>query len=156
MFYTFSDVQDAPISPKQFKFLLDSSEWHDLESGKTPANKAFKALTERFSLAGGAIEKTLSLASATLKVNEDFVAAIRRLKDDSGGRLRVFAASNISEDRYDILRSNLQGWDIFDGIFISANLGARKPDRAFYDRVLEGAGLTAESAVLLITVQKML
>ena len=61
----------------------------------------------------------------------------------------MFAASNISEDRYDILRSNLQGWDIFDGIFISANLGARKPDRAFYDRVLEGAGLTAESAVFI-------
>ncbi|KIM94467.1 hypothetical protein OIDMADRAFT_45810 [Oidiodendron maius Zn] len=149
VFYTFSDVPDAPIPSKQFKFLLDSSEWHDLESGKMSENEAFKAITERLSLAEGDIEGTLRLVSATLKLNDGLVAAIRQLKDDSDGRLRVFAASNISQDRYNVLRSNLQGWDIFDGIFISASLGVRKPERAFYDRLLEAASLTAESTVFI-------
>ena len=149
VFCTFSAIPDAPIPPTHFKFLLNSSEWHSLESGKAPACEVYKALKERFALAEGALEETIRLASSSLAVNEDLVAAIKRLKQDSDGRLRVFAASNMSHDSYDIVRAKLRGWEVFDDVFTSANLGARKPEHAFFDRVLKAAGLTAESTVFI-------
>lgn len=147
VFCTFSNVPDAPIPPQQFRFLLDSSEWHDFESGKAPPAQVYKALTERFALADGALEETLHLVSSTLAVNEDLLAAIKQLKKDSNGQLRVFAASNISQESYNTLRLKLQGWEVFDDIFISANVGIRKPERTFYNRVLAAAGIAAESTV---------
>ncbi|KAJ5019550.1 hypothetical protein K4K57_012691 [Colletotrichum sp. SAR 10_99] len=53
----------------------------------------------------------------------------------------------MSKASYDIVRAKLGGWDIFDGVFTSASLGVRKPEREFFDRVLEAAGVDAQSAV---------
>lgn len=147
VFCNFSAAPDAPIPPKQFKYILESSEWHSLESGKAVASEVYKALTERFDLAEGALQETVRLASSTLTLNDDFVAAIRKLKQDTHGRLRVVAATNMSNDSYDIVRAKIGGWDIFDDVFTSASLGVRKPERAFFDRVLQAAGLDAESTV---------
>ncbi|KAI8188507.1 hypothetical protein K4K48_003801 [Colletotrichum sp. SAR 10_66] len=145
----FSAPLAAPIPPKQFKYILESAEWHTLESGKGTASEVYKSLTERFGLNEGALEETVRQASLTLTLNDDFVVAIRKLKADSNTKLRVFAATNMSNDSYDTVRAKLGGWDIFDDVFTSARLGVRKPERDFYNRVLEFAGVAADSAVFI-------
>lgn len=54
----------------------------------------------------------------------------------------------MSHDSYTLVRARVHdGWDVFDDVFTSARLGVRKPERAFYDRVLAAAGLAAEATV---------
>lgn len=158
VFCNFSAHPDAPVPPKQLKYILESPEWQTLESGQAAASEVYKALTERFALAEGALEETVRLASSTLVLNDDLVAAVRKLKQDhaaaaaagggGGPPLRVVAATNMSHDSYALVRAQIHsGWDIFDDVFTSARLGVRKPERAFYDRVLAAAGLAAEATV---------
>lgn len=147
VFCNFSAVPDAPIPTKVFKRVLESSEWHSLEAGKATESEVFSALTERFALAEGALQQTIHLVSLTLTPNEDFVAAVRNLKKDSGGQLRVIAATNMSTESYDIVRSKIGGWDIFDDVYTSASLGVRKPEQEVFDRALKAAGLDAKSTM---------
>ncbi|KAK7458292.1 hypothetical protein Landi51_01115 [Colletotrichum acutatum] len=147
VFCNFSAVPDAPIPTKVFKRVLESSEWHSLEAGKSTESEVFAALKERFALAEGALQQTIHAVSSTLTLNEDFVAAIRNLKQDSGGQLRVIAATNMSTESYDIVRSKVGSWDIFDDVYTSASLGVRKPEQDFFDRALKAAGLDAKSTV---------
>ncbi|KAF0319339.1 hypothetical protein GQ607_013444 [Colletotrichum asianum] len=147
VFCNFSVTPDAPIKPKEFKYILESPEWHTLELGKGTPSEVYKVLAERFAVTEDALQETVRQVSSTLTLNDDFVAAIRRLRLDSGGHLRVFAATNMSKASYDIVRAKLGGWDIFDDVFTSASLGVRKPEREFFDRVLEAAGVDAQSAV---------
>ncbi|KAL2884401.1 hypothetical protein SGCOL_000346 [Colletotrichum sp. CLE4] len=53
----------------------------------------------------------------------------------------------MSSESYDMVRSKIGGWDIFDNVYTSASLGVRKPEQAFFDRVLKAAGLDAHSTV---------
>ncbi|KAJ0301589.1 hypothetical protein COL516b_007560 [Colletotrichum fioriniae] len=147
VFCNFSAVPDAPIPTKVFKRVLESSEWHSLEAGKATQSEVFRALTERFALAEGALQHTIQLASSTLTLNEDFVAVVRNLKKNSDGQLRVIAATNMSTESYDIVRSKVGGWDIFDDVYTSASLGVRKPEQGFFDQALKAAGLDAKSTV---------
>ncbi|KAK1633506.1 Haloacid dehalogenase-like hydrolase-domain-containing protein, partial [Colletotrichum phormii] len=135
------------IPPKTFKRVLESSEWHNLESGKATVSDVYPALTKRFTLEEGALQGTIQLASSTLTLNEPFVVAVRNLKKNSGGQLRVIAATNMSSESYDTVRSKIGGWDIFDDVYTSASLGVRKPEQAFFDRVLKAAGLDTKSTV---------
>ncbi|KAJ3958167.1 hypothetical protein N0V92_005268 [Colletotrichum tropicale] len=127
--------------------MLESPEWHTLELGKGTPSEVYKVLAERFAVTEAALQETVRQVSSTLTLNDDLVATIRRLRLDSGGHLRVFAATNMSKASYDIVRAKLGGWDVFDGVFTSASLGVRKPEREFFDRVLEAAGVDAQSAV---------
>ncbi|KAI3535680.1 hypothetical protein CSPX01_11204 [Colletotrichum filicis] len=147
VFCNFSAVPDAPIPGKVFKRVLESSEWHSLEADKATQSEVFGALTKRFALTEGALQQTIQLASSTLTLNEDFVAAVRNLKENSNGQLRVIAATNMSTESYNIVHSKIGGWDIFDDVYTSASLGVRKPEQGFFDRALEDAGLNAKSTV---------
>ncbi|KXH65328.1 hypothetical protein CNYM01_00905 [Colletotrichum nymphaeae SA-01] len=147
VFCNFSAVPDAPIPTKVFKRVLESSEWHSLEVGKATQSEVFRALTKRFALADGALQHTIQLASSTLTLNQDFVAAVRNLKENSDGQLRVIAATNMPTESYNIVRSKIGGWDIFDDVYTSASLGIRKPEQGFFDRALKDAGLNAKSTV---------
>lgn len=159
VFCNFSAHPDAPVPPKQLKYILESPEWQSLESGRAAAPEVYRALAGRFALAEGALEETVRLASSTLVLNDDLVAAVRKLKQDhaaaaaaagggGGPPLRVVAATNMSHDSYTLVRARVHdGWDVFDDVFTSARLGVRKPERAFYDRVLAAAGLAAEATV---------
>lgn len=117
------------------------------ELGKGTPSEVYKVLAERFAVTEDALQETVRQVSSTITLNDDLVATIRRLRLDSGGHLRVFAATNMSKASYDIVRAKLGGWDIFDDVFTSASLGVRKPEREFFDRVLKAAGVDAQSAV---------
>ncbi|KAH8126190.1 HAD-like protein [Trichoderma asperelloides] len=146
VFYSLPDIESAPIPSHIWKQLVDSQEWHDLESSKLSAPEVFKALTERFGLAEGALEEMICLSQTGFVGNEKLVAGIKELKQNHPDSI-VVLASNICQVLYDTIREKVDSWDIFDHVFTSTSLGARKPECAFYDRVLESVGVAAESIV---------
>lgn len=99
--------------------MLESPEWHTLELGKGTPSEVYKVLAESFAVTEDALQETVRQVSSTITLNDDLVATIRRLRLDSGGHLRVFAATNMSKASYDIVRAKPAGWDIFDDVFTS-------------------------------------
>ncbi len=71
---------------------------------------------------------------------------IRRLR----GRVRQYAASNgtATAQMRKLTKSGLI--DLFDGVFISEQVGAEKPSRAFFDAVLGNVGDCAASEVMIV------
>ena len=62
--------------------------------------------------------------------------------------IRVYLATNQEHLRAAFLMDTLRLADHVDGIFYSARLGARKPEREFFDRVREEVGLGGEEILL--------
>ena len=66
-------------------------------------------------------------------VNTELLDAIRQLK--ANANIRLYIATNQEHLRASWLYNHLGLSDLFEDIFYSARIGARKPDRAFYEFV---------------------
>lgn len=147
VFVHFSAIESAVIKPFELKHIMDSPEWHAFERGKLPQESLYDGLTKRFCLGEGDLAKTIELAAATLQRNDVLYTAVRALKDASGGKLRVIAMSNIAKESFETLHNAVDGWDLFDRIFLSSDVGLRKPDSAFYKHVCTAIDIEPCSAV---------
>lgn len=67
----------------------------------------------------------------------EVVARVRR-------RVPCYLASNQDSHRARVMREHLKYDDLLDGFFFSCELGAAKPDPAFFTAVVEALGLPAE------------
>lgn len=76
------------------------------------------------------------------ELNQPLLDAIRILKrrDD----IRLYIATNQEHLRASWLWSHLGLHDLFDDMFYSARIGARKPDKAFFDFAIRKIGPQAE------------
>jgi len=66
------------------------------------------------------------------KLNEEVIFIIRRLRDSG---IKCFLATNNEKYRTNYLKKNLHYDDLFDGVFSSADLDCKKPDKLFYTKV---------------------
>lgn len=142
------EFPEAPIPQRQWKLLLNSPPWYSLETGNTALQDVLGELNMMFTLADGAIEETLRQTRARMVVDLELISSIQNLKRDFRN-LRVFLSADMSQDCYDAFRDIIQGWGIFDKVFLSAHMGCRKSDRAFYSKIMESAECAAESIIFL-------
>ena len=79
-----------------------------------------------------------------------FVENAKEILLSQKGRFTIAAVTNgtkVAQEK----KLRLSGLcDIFDAIFISENIGAEKPNKAFFDHVFENLGITDKSQVLII------
>ena len=75
------------------------------------------------------------------RLDRQLLADLARLKDE--GTL-LYLATNQEHRRAAYLRDVLELGALFDGIFYSAALGARKPESAFFRLVTDGVGVAPE------------
>ncbi|KAF3901748.1 hypothetical protein AA313_de0202117 [Arthrobotrys entomopaga] len=146
--FNWSLPTNTNVNPEQLRRAMNSLAWHDLERGKLSEDECLENIIQSRKLPVSAqdLKETLREASLSLTVDGSFVASLRNLK--SSYNLKVFAMSNIALAHYQILRDQQHDiWTLFDGIFISAEVGMRKPDLEFYRHVLQETGLSAPSIV---------
>lgn len=73
------------------------------------------------------------------KLNPDVINCVKVLK--KSGKARLFIATNQAHDRAKYLMETLGLKDDFEDIFYSARMGVMKPDRAYFEYILEHLGL---------------
>lgn len=94
--------------------------------------------------------QTIHDVQASLPPNTELFAFIKTLKRESGGKIRIFAMSNISHADYQALvASSRPIWEMFKHASTSAAVGMRKPDLRFYKHVIEQTGCNSENTVFL-------
>ena len=129
----------AGVSQAEFK-----KEWNaelaDCETGKISEVELFNRLGKRFNVDPSGLESILKTTFNTrAKLNEDVVSIIENLPD-------AVLLSNQLPLHAEIARS--KGWfSYFKKVFLSYELGYRKPDAKAYLAVLKELGVKPEDAV---------
>lgn len=80
------------------------------------------------------------------KVDEQLVGYIQKLRARG---LQCFLATNQEKHRLQYMLDVMKFCDHFDGVFASCELGVKKPDPVFFERILERLGAVDKSTVLL-------
>jgi len=77
--------------------------------------------------------------------NENLIQILRKLKEKSLARLYI--TSNINQVHLGFLKKNHpEVFELFEGRFVSCLLGTRKPERSFFQYVINAVKLPSESS----------
>lgn len=109
------------------------------ERGEIPRREYFAHLREMLQLEGSDEELTRGWNAIFVAPLHDAVECIARVK----GRVPVFALSNSNPTHQDAWMSAFpEVVAVFDGVFVSSDLGARKPEAAAFRAVAEATGIS--------------
>jgi FMN phosphatase YigB (HAD superfamily) len=138
--FNWAPPKDGKISPGELKRVMTSLQWHQFERGQISEAQCYEQAGQVLSLNPSDIADTIQQAKLSLRCDERLVSFLRELKKEPGNPCKIYAMSNISKEYYKIIRDQPWEWELFDDIFISGNLGTRKPALRFYEHVLEAIG----------------
>ena len=139
--FNWSAETKTNISPKLMHRILNSPTWFDYERARISQEECYARVGAEFSQKPAEIALAFEQARDSLKANDEMIAIVRELKQQSDGHLRVFAMSNISQPDFEVLRTKKADWSIFDDVYTSAEAKERKPNLGFYKAVLSRAGV---------------
>lgn len=140
---------DLPVSLSVINRIIKSGFWAHLECGQLSRAECLSRVSQDFSVEPQDIAETLRLLAGTLQYNTELVDRVRHIKSASCGELRVYLATNITAQDWEILRPTVESWQIFDGIFPSFKLGARKPQGRHFRQLLDKINLAPENALFI-------
>ena len=128
--------------------------WERLERGEVTRMQVLEGRFREFftaegldaSLAPAFNERYQVCLGDTIVYRDDSLAIVRALR----GRVRQYAVSNgtvVAQEK----KLRLSGLGaLMDGVFLSEELGAEKPDPAFFDRVFSAVGPVDRQTVLIV------
>ncbi|KAK7999456.1 alpha-D-glucose-1-phosphate phosphatase [Apiospora arundinis] len=136
--------------PPLLRLLVDSPDWHKYERGGQTRETCYDHLADKFQLDQRDLWWAFRTWKNTAAYNRKLLDPITELKEaaaaatttnkggpgspnpDTAGRLRVLLAANVAEENWEEhLKDEVEGWDVFDQVFLSCYVGARKPTKAF-------------------------
>ncbi|KAH8822867.1 HAD-like domain-containing protein [Flagelloscypha sp. PMI_526] len=139
--------KDTAIPPKLLRAILNSATWFDFERGKLTQEDCYTRVASLFQVAVEDVYTTFQQARESLTPNDEFFRLVQSWKQASSGRLRVYALSNISAPDYAYLRALNAQWSIFDEVFVSCEIGERKPHLGIFKHVIQRTGSNPATTV---------
>ncbi|KAI1770584.1 HAD-like protein [Hypoxylon cercidicola] len=136
------------LSPGQFLTIMNSTTWHDLDRGRFTIKEACKDFGAILGVAPSVVEVALEEAQLSLTINAPLAQTILDLKTSSPD-LELYIMSNISREHYKTVRNLGLPWSIFNSIFISGEVGMRKPDLCFFRHVIQQIGVDPSHIVMI-------
>lgn len=141
-----TDIErDLGIAPDRLVSVFFAPHWDDIVTGRKALPEVLEAclpdLTPTVS-APAFIDYWFAKDSA---VDQRVLADCRALRRTG---TRVFLATNQEHLRSEFLMTDLALRDHVEGIVYSARVGARKPDRAFFDAAVKHSGAWPEDTLL--------
>jgi FMN phosphatase YigB (HAD superfamily) len=138
------------LARQELQSVLRSPTWVELDCGQIAEEEALARIGKDLSLDPGAIKEGLTQCRDMLRVDQDLVDEIAKIKKEMDGRLKVYAMSNISTDDFARLKTLLPDWSMFDGEFTSFEVGMAKPELGFYRHVLDKVGVSNPSSAIFV------
>jgi HAD superfamily hydrolase (TIGR01509 family) len=138
------------ISPQNLLAITRSPTWSELGRGHISEREAIETMSKEFSLDPDAIDTGLMQCRKTLRVDQELTAQLKALKAELGRHLKVYAMSNITKEHFAFVKTEFSDWDLFDGEFLSFEVGMTKPDLEFYKHVLGSINLSDPSSAIFV------
>lgn len=121
---------------------LDDGLWGEVNRGRWPGETLVAELNRRL---GGALTNAewLGVWNSHFTLNTPMVQSVEGLV----GRVKLVLLSNTHDQHVAYLRPKLPVLERFDGLVLSYEVGAVKPERVMYEKALALAGTAAERTV---------
>ncbi|KAK6821639.1 hypothetical protein RU639_007744 [Aspergillus parasiticus] len=146
IFTSSSDRINLPINT--FKSILCCGATAQYQCGKINRAQYYSRLAKDFALSLADVTALFDTVQATICPEESFLAFLAELKSRFGDQLKLYAVANMSREDYAMLKSLPIDWSLFDGVFISADLGMRKPELRFFRHILKSISMKPEDTIL--------
>lgn len=131
---------DSAIPPRLLRSILTSSIWFEYERGNLTQEHCYSRVAAEFQVEVDDVCTAFKQARESLTPNNDLFRLVQSWKQASQETLRVFALSNISAPDFAYLRTLDAQWSIFDEVFVSCEIGERKPHLGIFKTVLQRTG----------------
>ena len=128
---------------------LDSTLWDRVNRGLLPGDALRKELVARL---GGEVSPTdwFALWNCHFTINDAMVKHVEKLV----GKVRLVLLSNTHDQHVAYLRPRLPVLEKFDGLVLSCEVGAMKPEKAIYERALALARVEPSKAIFFDDVER--
>ncbi|KAI1348679.1 HAD-like protein [Xylaria sp. FL0043] len=139
-------ILEMTFSSQIERDILSTPIWQSYERGEITRSACYELSAQRFSLPVSEVCRAFAQVHTTLQINRVMASFIRDLREDSS--IAVYAMSNMGREDFEETAANLDS-RLFDRVFISAEVGMRKPDPGFYQHVLDQIGLIGSQTVFI-------
>ncbi|OAL38690.1 hypothetical protein AYO20_01896 [Fonsecaea nubica] len=137
-----------PISSAMLHRLLKTRFWHEYDSGVITQEECYEGLARQYGLLLSDVAEAFKQAADSLSPDQEVFGMIRDLKNTYHGSLKVFLMSNIPLPEWKALEGDTRyDWTLFDGFFISAQVGMCKPELGFFRHVLDKINMKPKDAI---------
>ena len=133
--FSWNPKVDTGVSAQTLRSMTHCELRYEFERRNVGTEECYQQLGQRFSISPEKISATFAQATGSLTSNDGMTVIVQALKDHTN--ISVYMMANIPRPNFDQLRAIEYVWDHIDGIFASAYEGMRKPDRCFYQHVLD-------------------
>ncbi|KAJ5928244.1 hypothetical protein N7466_007200 [Penicillium verhagenii] len=136
---------NSPVPPKLLKELMTSEIWLDYERGHLAQRDCYAKLSDRFGIASSDIAATIDQARQSIQTNHQMLEFVQELSTVHG--LKIYGMTNTPRPEQSYLQAIADQYGVFEEIFVSGNLGMRKPELGFYRLVIEKIDLPVETII---------
>lgn len=143
-----SSVENVQLPINTFKSMLYCAATVEYQCGRITEEQYFSRLASDFGHSKEEIETAILAVRKSLQVNEAVLKSLFAMKAQFEGRLKLYAATSLSQEDYALVKGLDVDWSLFEQVFVSSEMGMRKPELRFYQRVLDEIGLQAEQVIL--------
>jgi FMN phosphatase YigB (HAD superfamily) len=147
--FTYTKPSRTAVS-EMFNKMFDMRAWDDFQCDKISRSSFYTQLAQELGVDISDLKEAMKHAASTIWANKKLFDLASELKEKSDGKIKVVAMSNISTADYQLLRgtcSEPEQWNVFDGAFLSSNIGVRKPGLNFFFHVLAEMGISPSSVI---------
>lgn len=144
--WAFSLEDDLGVSPADLQRTFFTPYWDDIVVGRCALADRLKPVLATVAPGLSCDELIAYWFENDARLNHDLLAELRQLR---AGGIKVYLATNQEHVRAAYLFDVLGLGPDVDGIYYSAALGHRKPDRAFFERAALLSGFSAEQLLLI-------
>ncbi|KAJ4094116.1 hypothetical protein NW760_014452 [Fusarium oxysporum] len=134
------------LSSSQIASALDSPGWHDYERGNISEQKAYEKVTRDSKIDLETWTQALEQMRDGMKANRSLISAIKEIKQ-TYPKVKIFCLSNIPRPEVELLKDEIDSWEIVDQFFASSDMRERKPDMAIYKKFSKHVQVSASSCI---------
>ncbi|PKY02010.1 hypothetical protein P168DRAFT_298685 [Aspergillus campestris IBT 28561] len=142
-----SSPENFGLPPNTFKSILHCGATADYQCGRLTRPAYYARLATDFELSEDDIREAFSILQSTVHVRDSVLQSLRAIKDAWHGKVKIFALTNMSDEDYQYARQLLSDWSIFDRVFLSAEMGMRKPEQRTFFHVFSNINISPERLV---------
>jgi FMN phosphatase YigB (HAD superfamily) len=143
-----SSMENIQLPTNTFKSILCCGATVEYQCGRITEEQYFARLASDFGHSPEEIETAILGMRKSLRVYEAVLESLVAMKAQSEGRLKLHAATNLSQQDYALVKGLGIDSSLFDQVFVSSEVGMQKPELRFYRRFLDELDLQAEQVVL--------
>lgn len=140
-------IDGIQIPLNTYKSIVCCGATAEYQCGRLTKEKYYTRLESDFEHSRREIETLFGNIEKSLHVNENVLNSLQKIKDRFRGQLKIYAVANLSQEDYATVRCLPIDWTLFDEVFVSGNVGMRKPELRFYKHILNSTGMLPEELI---------